>query len=70
LCGLCIRVCRDRIIIEAQHEKAAGEKLVTGSFGIGHGGLDGSAALAWTAVGIPICIGLWITITKAAVLFH
>jgi MFS family permease len=57
-------------IIEAQHEKAAGEKLVTGSFGIGHGGLDGAAALAWTAVGIPLAIGLWITITKAAVLFH
>jgi hypothetical protein len=57
-------------IVEAQHEKAAGEKLVTGSFGIGHGGLDAAGAMAWTAVGIPICIGLWITITKAAVLFH
>jgi MFS family permease len=57
-------------IIEAQHEKAAGEKVVTGSFGIGDGSLGAVGVMAWAAVGIPICIGLWITITKAAVLFH
>ena len=57
-------------ILESQHEKAAGEKLVVGSFGIGHGGLDAAAGMAWTAVGIPIAIGLWITITNAAVLFR
>jgi len=27
-------------------------------------------AMAWTAVGIPAAIGLWITITKETVLFH
>ena len=43
---------------------------MTGSFGIGRGGLDGAAAVAWTAVGIPIAIGLWITISNAAVLFR
>jgi MFS family permease len=57
-------------IAEAQHEKVAGEKLEVGSFGITHGGLDAKAAVAWIAVGIPIAIGLWITITKAALLFH
>jgi MFS family permease len=54
----------------AHHQKEAGQKLVTGSFGITHGGLDAAAALAWTAVGIPIAIGLWITFAKAIVLFH
>jgi len=54
----------------AHHQKEAGQELVTGSFGITHGGLDAAAALAWTAVGIPIAIGLWITFTKAIVLFH
>lgn len=59
-----------RAILEAQHDKAAGEKTVSGDFGIGHGGLDGKAALAWTAVGIPIVIGLWLTVEKAVVLFR
>lgn len=53
-----------------QHEGTAGGTTVIGSFGIGRGGLDGSTAIAWAAVGIPILIGLWITITKAAVLFR
>jgi MFS family permease len=57
-------------IEEEAHEKAAGEKIVTGSFGIGHGGLNAASALAWTAVGIPLAYGLWTTFTKAIVLFH
>ncbi|MGB7650039.1 MAG: OFA family MFS transporter [Gallionella sp.] len=57
-------------IEEAQHDKAAGERIVEGDFGIGHGGLDSKAVLAWSAVGIPLAIGLWITVTKAAVLFR
>lgn len=59
-----------REIEASHHQKQAGEELVTGSFGITHGGLDFAAALAWTAVGIPIAIGLWITFNKAVVLFH
>ena len=55
---------------KVHHTKTAEGKLITGSFGIGSGGLDLKAALAWTAVGIPICLGLWITITKTAVLFR
>ncbi|PRD42823.1 MFS transporter [Phyllobacterium phragmitis] len=42
----------------------------TGSFGIGTGGLDGKAALAWAAVGIPILWGVWITFQKTIVLFQ
>jgi MFS family permease len=41
-----------------------------GSFGIGRGGLDGKAVLAWLAVGIPIGWGVWTTLSKSFVLFQ
>jgi MFS family permease len=41
----------------------------SGSFGIGHGGLDAKAALAWAAVGIPILWGVCMTLQQAAILF-
>ncbi len=41
----------------------------SGSFGIGHGGLDAKAVLAWAAVGIPILWGVWMTLQQAAILF-
>ncbi|TIO05980.1 OFA family MFS transporter [Mesorhizobium sp.] len=41
----------------------------TGSFGIGKGGLDTKAALAWAAVGIPILWGVWITLQTTAKMF-
>jgi MFS family permease len=40
------------------------------SFGIGRGGLDAKAALAWAAVGIPLAWGVWITLSKSIVLFQ
>jgi hypothetical protein len=40
----------------------------TGSFGIGKGGLDGKAVIAWAIVGIPILWGVWVTLRKAAAL--
>ena len=40
-----------------------------GSYGIGRGGLDGAAAVAWLIVGVPILWGVWITLSKALVLF-
>jgi MFS family permease len=43
---------------------------MTGSFGIGKGGLDAKAAAAWIVVGIPILWGVWITFSKAAILFR
>lgn len=42
----------------------------SGSFGIGRGGLDAKAVLAWSAVGIPIVWGVWKTLEKAVILFH
>lgn len=41
-----------------------------GSSGIGKGGLDGTAAVAWLIVGLPILWGAWITLSKALVLFE
>ncbi len=40
------------------------------SYGIGRGGLDGKAAVAWAVVGLPILWGMWITLSKALVLFQ
>jgi MFS family permease len=42
----------------------------TGSFGIGLGGLDARAALAWIAVAIPLSWGIWTTVAKALILFR
>ncbi|NVP57237.1 OFA family MFS transporter [Mycoplana rhizolycopersici] len=52
-----------------QAKSAAAQAGPTGSFGIGKGGLDGQAALAWAVVGIPILWGVWITLQKTAALF-
>ena len=41
----------------------------TGSFGIGTGGLDAKAALAWALVGIPLLWGIWVTIKSSLALF-
>ena len=39
------------------------------AFGIGPGGLDGRTALAWTAVGVPIAWGIWVTLSQASPFF-
>jgi len=38
--------------------------------GIGRGRFDGMTAIAWAVVVLPLAWGVWITLTKAAVLFH
>ncbi len=40
-----------------------------GSFGIGRGGFDAPALLAWAVVVLPILWGVWITLQKSAALF-
>ena len=37
--------------------------------GIGYGGMDSKAAVAWLCVGVPLAWGVWITLSKALVLF-
>jgi len=55
--------------VQALQAKSASQAGHTGSFGIGKGGLDAKAAVAWAAVGIPILWGVWITLQKTAALF-
>ncbi|MGN6097973.1 MAG: MFS transporter small subunit, partial [Bosea sp. (in: a-proteobacteria)] len=49
--------------------RAAAARETTGSFGIGKGGFDATAALAWAVVGIPLAWGIWITLSKSLTLF-
>ena len=42
----------------------------TGSFGIGGGGFSLRALLGWAAVGLPLLWGVWITLSKALVIFR
>ena len=49
--------------------KGAADSVQTGSFGIGTGGLDGMAMLAWAAVGIPIAWGVWQVLQQVTKLF-
>ncbi len=55
--------------VKALQAKTASTASASGSFGIGRGGLDRDAALAWLAVGIPILWGVWITLQSAIKIF-
>jgi MFS family permease len=51
-------------------DRAAAERIKTGSHGIGGGKFNLTALLAWAAVCIPLAWGIWITLEKALVLFE
>jgi MFS family permease len=55
-------VARERALLHEDRVAADADKAARGSFGI-------AGVLAWSAVGIPFLIGLYIAIAKAAVLF-
>jgi len=55
--------------VKALQSKSTTAGVTTGSFGIGKGGLDTKAALAWLSVGIPILWGVWITLQSAVKIF-
>jgi len=67
-----IRPVADKWFI--REEGATARTAVTagpsGSFGIGYGGFDGIAALAWAAVGIPILWGVYMTLLGAIKIFQ
>jgi MFS family permease len=74
VCNLLVRPVAERWFMTKSEEAAvdaaeAAAEPVHQSFGIGMGGLDGAAAIAWAAVGLPIAWGVWITLSKAMVLF-
>ena len=59
----------DEEVAALQAKTKAATAGPTGSFGIGTGGFDGKALVAWAVVGIPILWGVWITLQKTFVLF-
>ena len=59
----------DKEVASHQAKRHAVVAGATSSFGIGRGGLDMKAFLAWAAIGIPIAWGAWITLKSALVLF-
>jgi len=52
-----------------QARQVAPASVPGGSFGIGRGGLDAKAVLAWAAVGLPMLWGAWITLSSAIRIF-
>jgi MFS family permease len=70
LANLLIRPVAERW--RMQHEEISVEAVAapSGSQGVGGGGFDAKAALAWAAVGIPLLWGVWITLTKALALIQ
>ncbi|CAN7514725.1 OFA family MFS transporter [Neorhizobium sp. LjRoot104] len=59
----------DHEVASLQAKTAAANAGPTGSFGIGTGGLDAKAALAWAVVGVPLLWGVWVTLKSSLVLF-
>ncbi|MFL6798047.1 MAG: OFA family MFS transporter [Xanthobacteraceae bacterium] len=45
------------------------ERVASGSFGIGKGGIDTQALIFWAFVGIPLAWGIWITLKNATKIF-
>jgi MFS family permease len=75
LCNLAIKPVDPRWYMKEEEVMALQAKTSStaaadgGSYGIGRGGLDGAAVFAWLIVGVPIAWGVWITLSKAWVLF-
>ena len=79
ICNLMVRPVAEREYMTdaelAEERRLAHDKVVSNA--VGAGGSNGSvvtsnpavAGLAWAAVGIPLLIGVWITLQKAAILF-
>ncbi len=55
----------DVAALQAKASASAAVAGAGGSYGIGKGGLDAKAALAWLGVGIPLAWGVWITLQSA-----
>jgi MFS family permease len=68
VCNLLVRPVANRWFMRDGSSALSGA-TAAGSHGIDRGGLSGSALLAWAAVGLPLAWGIWITLSKALVLF-
>jgi len=74
VCNLLIKPVAARWYIPEQELRAlrasAGAAPEGGSYGIGRGGLDGRAVLAWLVVGLPLAWGVYKTLVTASKMFH
>jgi len=78
VCNLLVRpVAADKFMTDEElaqerkvaHDKAAASVLVAAN-SAGGGSSQLTLVLAWSAVGIPLLFGIWITLQKALILFH
>jgi MFS family permease len=74
ICNLVIKPVNPRWYMKEEEVAALQARTTStatagGSYGIGRGGLDGLAIVAWLIVGLPILWGVWVTLSKALVLF-
>jgi MFS family permease len=79
LCNLMVRPIADKYFMTeaelAAEKKLAHDRDINGSSGSGAAVSNGVTspvvvALAWAAVGIPLALGIWITLQKAVVFFQ
>ena len=72
ICNLLIRPVADRwFMTETDNKGPAVTGAQTGIVdGIGRGGVTPASMLAWALVGVPLVWGIWVTLTKALVLFR
>ncbi len=68
--NLLIRPVAERWYMRDDATTQQAQGVADGSFGIGRGGLTASAAVAWACVGIPLAWGIYVTLSKALVLFR
>ncbi|HXZ15807.1 MAG TPA: MFS transporter, partial [Roseiarcus sp.] len=66
-----VRPVADKWFINApaEHERHAAAPRHS-SFGIGYGGFDAQAAVAWALVGLPLAWGVYMTLLSAVKIFH
>jgi MFS family permease len=74
ICNLLIKPVNPRWYMSEEEVAALQARTAVaatgGAYGIDRGGLDGPAIVAWLIVGLPILWGVWITLSKALVLFR
>jgi len=73
ICNALIRPVRAKWHIEEEvgiNSTVSGQAFgAKGAYGIGRGGLDVQAFIAWSAVGLPLAWGVWKTLENAAKIF-
>ena len=73
VCNFLIRPLSSRWFMsddEVARLQAHSQLATVDSMGIGQWRLDATSVMAWLAVGIPVAWGVWITLSKALVLFR